>query len=436
MRRVFEWQHHEQTDRPAPGRAVRLPPPASVVVVSRARPAALCRCVMSLVQQDHPNFEIVVVADAAGRFALAERGLGQIVKQAAFDEANISAARNIGIGLAAGDVVAFIDDDAVAEPTWLTRLLWPFVDDRVAASTGYVLGRNGISLQWGASWIDALGRRHALDVDETDYSLHEATPGAAVKTEGTNMAFRRLLLGRMGGFDPAYRFYLDETDLNMRQAQEGQITAVVPLAQVHHGFAAGPHRRADRVPRSLYEIGASTAVFLHKFAPGGAHAGRIAAFRAEQRVRLLRHMVSGAIDPRDVGRLLETFDRGLTDGFARPLLPLAEIGVPQAPFQRIEGSGPRPGRVLAGWWWQDRGLAARAGEMAAAGAIVTVLRLSPTAAFHHVRYRSAGYWEQSGGLFGRSQRKGALVRIVRPSARRRAEIARISMTRPTDTMLG
>lgn len=410
-------------------------PSASVIVVSRGRPAALCRCLRSLLQQDYPNFEIVVVADAPGRFALAEAGFSRIIKQVAFEEANISAARNRGLAMAAGEYAAFIDDDSAAEPLWLGRLLAPFRDARVAASTGHVLGRNGLSLQWGAAWVDALGRRHPLEIDPDEYSLHEATTGAAVKTEGTNMAFRRALLAEMGGFDPAFRFYLDDTDLNMRQAQSGQITAYVPLAQVHHGFAEGPYRRADRVPRSLFEIGASIAVFLRKHAARPAHAPYLAEIRAEQRARLLRHMISGAIDPRDVGRLMATLEDGLAEGATRALAPLARIAAPEAAFLPVQGTGPRPGCVISGWWWQDRSLRRQARALVARGAIVSMLRLSPGAAFHHVRYHPDGYWEQSGGVLGRSLRSGPLVRLWSPAARRRAEVSRMAATRPVDTMI-
>ncbi|MBL9055206.1 MAG: glycosyltransferase family 2 protein, partial [Rhodobacteraceae bacterium] len=41
-------------------------PPASVIVVSRHRAAALHCCLMALAQQDHPNFEVIVVADPGG----------------------------------------------------------------------------------------------------------------------------------------------------------------------------------------------------------------------------------------------------------------------------------------------------------------------------------------------------------------------------------
>ena len=42
--------------------------------------------------------------------------------------------RNIGIEAAAGDIVAFIDDDAVPHPGWLSELVRPYADARVGES--------------------------------------------------------------------------------------------------------------------------------------------------------------------------------------------------------------------------------------------------------------------------------------------------------------
>ena len=54
------------------------------------------------------------------------------------------------------------------------------------------------------------------------------------------MAVRRDVLARLGGFDEAYHYYLDETDLNWRLHLGGYQTQLVPLAQVVHGFAPPP----------------------------------------------------------------------------------------------------------------------------------------------------------------------------------------------------
>jgi len=408
----------------------------SVVVVSRGRPAELRRCLAALRLQDHPALEIAVVADAAGRAALAGGTLASRAKLVAFDEPNISAARNLGIAAAAGELVAFVDDDAVPEPTWAGRLAAAFDDPRVEAATGFVRGRNGISWQHRARWIDAAGRERDLAVEADAVSLHQGAPGSAVKTEGTNMAFRRETLAAMGGFDPAFRFYLDETDLNMRLAALELVTAVVPQAEVQHGVAASERRRADRTPLSLREIGASTAVFLRKHGARAEPSAALEALVRAQRTRLLRLMVEGRIEPRDVGRLLAGLEAGIEEGLARPVEPLLPIGPPRDGFLALPEAGPRPARVLAGWAWQHRRLMRAARAHAEAGAVVTVLRFGPTPAFHRMRFADEGVWVQSGGLWGRSLRHQPLIAPWRLRARLRAELARIAPVRPVDTLLG
>jgi len=79
------------------------------------------------------------------------------------------------------------------------------------------------------------------------------------------MAVRRSVLVNLEGFDPAYHFYLDETNLNMRAIGANHLTAIAPLARVHHGFAQSIRRHGARVPRDLFDIGASWAVFQRKF---------------------------------------------------------------------------------------------------------------------------------------------------------------------------
>jgi GT2 family glycosyltransferase len=414
-----------------------IPPlPVSVIVVSRDRPAALRRCLMALRLQDHPAFELVVVADAAGRGAVGEAGLEGQLRLVGYDAANVSRARNIGIAAAAGEILAFLDDDAVPEPGWLTRLVAAFEDPRVEAATGFVRGRNGISWQNRASWVDATGRARPLDVDPEAISLHQGAPGSAVKTEGTNMAFRRETLAAMGGFDPAFRFYMDETDLNMRLAAEELVTAVVPRAEVHHLSAGSERRGADRVPRSLVEIGASSAVFLRKHAPGIDPAGPLAALMRSEERRLMRHMVSGGLEPRDVGRLLAGLEAGIAEGLAREIDPLLPIGPPPEEFRPLPGTGPRPVRLLSGWIWQGPGLARAAAAQAAAGAVVTVVRLSPTPAYHRLRFTDQGYWLQTGGVWGRSLRQRPLVQPWRMRSRVRAEATRLAAARPVDTLIG
>ncbi|WP_430465440.1 glycosyltransferase family 2 protein [Tabrizicola sp.] len=396
---------------------------ASVIVVSRHRAAALGRCLLALAQQDHPQIEVIVVADPAGIDAAKATGL--VLKLVAFDEANISAARNLGLGMASGEIVAFIDDDAVAEPTWLSRLCAAFGNPQVVAATGFVRGRNGISFQWKACEVDALGLDHPLPDHAATYP---GTPTRAVKTQGTNCAFRREALLSIGGFDPALRFYLDEADVNLRLAGQG-LTAVVPDAQVHHGFAASDRRREDRVPTSLHEIAASIAVFLRRHAPNALEAETIPAIDAQRR-RVADLARAGRISGAEAEALLASLATGWDEGMARRLTQPIAIPEPHASFLPLPGTGPRSGTLLAGRIWQQARLLREAEEARAMGRIVSVICLSPTPRAHRMQFTDKGIWLQSGGLFGCSTRNGARFRLTPFSHRIAEEKARISAFRP------
>ena len=402
------------------------PVSASVIVVSRHRAQALTLCLTGLAQQDHPNFEVIVVADPAGITAVRAHGLA--VKLVAFDDANISAARNAGLAVAAGEVVAYIDDDAVAEPTWLSRLCGGFVEPGVVAATGFVRGRNGISYQWQACEVDAQGQDHPLLLPLNRVSLRAGTHRRAVKTTGTNCAFRRRALCEVGGFDPAFRFYLDEADVNLRMAG---LTAVVPLAQVHHAYLASDRRRADRVPTDLTEIAASTAVFLRRHMPSTLNAG-LAALQRRETARMTGHVTARRIKQAECDRVLATLDLGWTAGLQRPLIAPPPVD-PSGPavFQPLAGTGPRPGQLIAGRRWRRRSLLSAARAAVAKGAIVTVICLSFTPRAHRSHFVADGFWLHEGGVFGRSDRNAPRFRLGRFATRLAEETARWAAFRPS-----
>lgn len=403
-------------------------PSVSVVVVSRDRPDALTRCIMGLSQVQYDPFEIVVVADPAGIEAVKKMACADDVKMVAFDQANISAARNAGVVAAAGDVVAFIDDDAVPEPTWLHYLIAPFEQSDVAASGGFVIGRNGISFQWKARLINALGHSESIEVAEDKATVLRAPTGYAVKTEGTNMALRRDVLVELGGFDPAYHFYLDETDLNMRLARAGHATAICPRAQVHHGFAASVRRRPDRAPSDLFDIGASWAVFARKFIEDAAQDAHWKDVQSSERKRLLSHMVAGRLEPRQVRYLMKRLRAGHAKGGVRP------VGANQVTRHASDGFKRFPVVARHTHFEQStlRGAAAarEAAKVRVKNAqIVTLIILSRTAMYHHVQFNPAGFWEQKGGQFGKSLRNERIFQWATAKARTKKEMERVAIVR-------
>ncbi|SMX29835.1 putative glycosyl transferase [Pelagimonas phthalicica] len=403
--------------------------PVSVIIVSRGRPRALHRCLTGLAQLDYDPFEIIVVACPDGQAIAAAHPQAEHIKLIGFDEPNISAARNLGIAQAAGEIIAFIDDDAVPEPLWLQHLTHPFSDPDISATGGYVIGRNGISFQWTARSVDAHGVGHPIDLTTDAPQTPTPPAGHALKTEGTNMAFRSDVLREMGGFDPGFQFYLDETDLNMRLALAGHKTAIAPLAQVHHGFEESDHRHGNRVPKDLTQIGASQRLFLRKYCPEAEQEPAWHAFCKDQRLRLLRLVKGRKLKPDGLADLLHGLQTGGDMGLTREITRLASIQTARPPFTPFKGRPAAPRRILSGRIWQAPRLRREAAQLAAQGNIVSLYIFLPSPRYHTVSFKEDGYWEQFGGRFGRSTRSQPVWKYYRLSERVRQEYARTAAIR-------
>jgi GT2 family glycosyltransferase len=395
--------------------------PVSVVVVSRNRPDYLRRCLTALGQLAFPALEVIVVACPAGALVANQLALPCDLSVLEFDKANISEARNIGIAYARGDVVAFMDDDAVPEPTWLTHLTTPFEDDSVAQSGGTTLGRNGISVQYAAARVDGFGVTHPISVAGTSPVRVVTDQDRVPRLHGTNMAVRRDVLLAHDGFDQRFRFYLDETDLSRRIALAGGGTVYVPNAVVHHASGPSVMRRSDRTPRHLFEIGASGAVFHKKHAgTGGKEDARNTLFD-DRWIWLLRHMQKGTLTPDDVHRLFRELVCGYDDGLGRGHSVPPQLGQLRKGNIRAAEKSDSDDIYLVATAKSREVLRKQAAQFVAAGNRVTVFDYSPSARFHRVTFTDAGYWLHTGGIYGREMRS-------EPLFQKSTRVTRISCT--------
>ncbi|GGW67053.1 hypothetical protein GCM10010381_60040 [Streptomyces xantholiticus] len=204
------------------GREPAAPPPrggdlprTSVVVGTRDGADRLARTLDSLLAQDHPDFEVVVVDNApvtAATRDLVEHkysGLETVpVRYVREPVPGLAAARNRGVAVADGMVLAFTDDDVVADPHWLTALTAPFADDpRLGCTTGLILPARlrtpaQILLESHGGFAKGFTpRTYDPRCPPADQSLFPFAAGSF--GSGANMAFRAAALRRIGGFDPA-----------------------------------------------------------------------------------------------------------------------------------------------------------------------------------------------------------------------------------------
>ncbi|WP_028806904.1 glycosyltransferase [Streptomyces sp. 303MFCol5.2] len=193
---------------PAPAAAV---PFTTVVVATRERAEKLALALDSLLAQDHPDFEIVVVDNSPVTDAtrdLVERKYAERVRYVIEPAPGLAVAHNKGVETAHGEVIAFTDDDVVADPRWLTELTAPFTaDPGLGCATGLILPARlrtpaQVLLESHGGFAKGFTARTYDPQDPpADEPLFPFTAGRF--GSGANMAFRTEVLRAAGGFDPA-----------------------------------------------------------------------------------------------------------------------------------------------------------------------------------------------------------------------------------------
>jgi glycosyltransferase involved in cell wall biosynthesis len=112
---------------------------AIVCTYTEVRWNELLTCITALRQQTHPLHEIIIVVDHnPNLYTRTRTHLPDLVVIENTHQYGLSGARNTGIAVAAGDIVAFTDDDAIPAPDWSMRLLAGFTDPSVLGVGGAI----------------------------------------------------------------------------------------------------------------------------------------------------------------------------------------------------------------------------------------------------------------------------------------------------------
>src|SRR4051812_30009253 len=208
-------------------------PEISVVVPTYKRPDMLVRCLGALASQDIAprRYEIIVCDDGP------DDATRQRVEQFAADRGwrgrsrgsrpvtgtqGPAGARNCGWRAAAGEVIAFTDDDTIPDRSWLSQ------------------GLRAMALEVGPEVGAVAGRIHVpLNADPTDYELDAAGLGNS-EFATANCFVRRKLLARIGGFDERYTAaWREDSDLQFSLLNAGATIVRANRAVVVHPVRPG-----------------------------------------------------------------------------------------------------------------------------------------------------------------------------------------------------
>lgn len=221
----------------------------SIVISTLDRADALRVLLQALEAQTYPHFEVIIVVGPVQDHTLEVlapyEGRVRILR---CPRANLAQSHNMGLLAARGDVVAFIDDDAVPSRRWLELLAKVFENTLIDGAGGivYLAHPAQPTIQFRLGVISSLGEQLDVCSSWLDHLVTFSGFGSQqlARVTGGNMAFRREALLEIGGFDEFYRYVAEEADLVFRMVHAGKIVFPLKEASVYHFPASSQYRKS------------------------------------------------------------------------------------------------------------------------------------------------------------------------------------------------
>jgi GT2 family glycosyltransferase len=223
-------------------------PIVTVVVPTLAADEALADCLRSLANQTYEFFEVIVVDNSGSHRAQSNDPRVRVIA----NEQNVGfgAAVNQGIQASQSRYVATLNDDAIADPHWLSKLIGAAeARPRAGMCASEVL-------RAGSGKLDSAGMLIAMDGSSKQRG-HGEDPEVFAKTSdalfpsGSAALYRRQMLDEVGYFDESFFLYCEDTDLGLRGRRAGWECAYVPGAIVEHRYS---HSAGSATPLKAYYV--------------------------------------------------------------------------------------------------------------------------------------------------------------------------------------
>ncbi len=245
-----------------------LPLSVSVIVVTMNRPDCVRLCLEHLGRQTQPPEQIVVVdASLDGRTREVMAGFPHVEYVAnSIGYGHMTHSRNMGLERATGEIIAFLDDDSYAHPTWRAEIVVPYADSKVGAVGGRALRGTKNEAQQG---VDKIGILLPNGVLAGNFGADPGRDLELLHLPGCNMSFRRKALAELGGLREDYTGteVREETDVCVRVGRLGYKVIFAPRAVVDHVGAPQVKGKRNDVRYHFFSRRNHFAFLIRNFGP-------------------------------------------------------------------------------------------------------------------------------------------------------------------------
>ncbi len=216
----------------------------SAIICTHNREQYLGAAIDSLLAQNFANFEVIVVDNASTDRTpdiVTAKQADPRLRYVYEPVPGLSVARNTGAKAAQSDILAYLDDDAVASPDWLRSIYVAYQTHEKLAIAGGKVTLLWVEGMTPPPWLSAglAGNLGAYDLG--DIFLYVEQP--QLTPRGLNYSIRKTFLDQIGGFDPNLgrvgKNLLSNEELHMTALalQQGWQVAYLPNALVAHNVA-------------------------------------------------------------------------------------------------------------------------------------------------------------------------------------------------------
>jgi GT2 family glycosyltransferase len=217
-------------------------PKVSVIVINFRGVQQLGKCLKCLKRTSYPNYEVIVVDCLTENVNEWFKNSFPEIKLLHYDhDIGASASHNVNKEFLdpKSKYIAFLDNDAYVTEGWLTELVKAMESDEKigAAQAKIVMAENPEMMDHAGIALDALGTWYTLRGLRSDAIVNALELFAS---SSAGCIVRRDVFEKIGGFDPDYFIYDDDTDFSFRVRLLGYSVILVPSSIVLH--EGGPER--------------------------------------------------------------------------------------------------------------------------------------------------------------------------------------------------
>lgn len=295
----------------------------SIIINTLNRGHTLENTIKSLFYLDYKHDYEVIIVDGNSTDNTAEilDKYKRYIKIGNCPYANLSMSRNIGIAMADSNYIAFIDDDAVPEPEWLTNIMKKFDREDVTAVGGPVYNGYGINFQTRRIVSNRFSDSYSKFKLPVHSFPHSFELYGAI---GCNSIFRKDYVLKVGGFNEQYDYFLDETELCSRLIDYGYRIEYSEDAFVHHKEAKNNIRniknKSDRrIILDYTKIVKNTVYYIKSYEKilkdNNIISNEIEKVRKNRYAEAKENYYLGLLNDKEYNSAIKSIKKGIEEGF-------------------------------------------------------------------------------------------------------------------------